>query len=474
MNESCLPMVSIIVPVYNAERFLGYCLNSLLSQTYPSFEVILVNDGSTDHSEEICRNYAGLDTRFHVHSIPNGGVSNARNTGLLLAKGDYLLFVDSDDAIAPDVLESMVAQAQATGKDLIVSDALMVDFEHPQKKHTRFSAGFLRETPCVLSREAFARMKMRLIYFTSLLECPWGKLYRRALWEKLELRFPTQLSLGEDFVINMRYYAACNGAVFLKKIGYYYNGADNDASLTQRYRPDLFNIKMYLNHELEKHLGPWEQLTLDEQNYFSSYVATSGLHCIDRVLRDDGHLTAREQKKLLQQMLADDFFLAHLQRAAYTAPQFLCWKDAVLQKDVAYLLRHSRLRQTSRSLFNRVLCKLMRICGRFLRPRGLAQRVLRVEGYFRTTGVKATFVRYHALCKQRKSFAYQTLCQQKAFGAQLAALQRELQTTHDELLIDHAELLTLRRELQAARQQAADAQLPVEAMGRTAGSAADC
>ena len=88
-------LVSIIIPVYNAEKYLGYCLNSVTSQTYRNLEIILINDGSSDCSLEICENYAAIDERISVISIKNSGVSTARNTGLDSAAGQYIQFVDS-------------------------------------------------------------------------------------------------------------------------------------------------------------------------------------------------------------------------------------------------------------------------------------------------------------------------------------------------------------------------------------------
>ena len=96
--------ISIIVPVYNAEEYLSRCLDSILEQDMTSYEVILVDDGSTDSSSLICDRYSATDPRFRTIHKPNGGVSSARNAGLNLAKGEYLMFVDSDDYIADDML----------------------------------------------------------------------------------------------------------------------------------------------------------------------------------------------------------------------------------------------------------------------------------------------------------------------------------------------------------------------------------
>ena len=100
--------ISIIIPIYNSEKFLVRCLDSILNQLYNDFEVILIDDGSKDHSLEICQRYSLLDARFKVYSKENGGVSSARNFGLSKAVGSYIVFIDSDDYIAPLFLKSYI------------------------------------------------------------------------------------------------------------------------------------------------------------------------------------------------------------------------------------------------------------------------------------------------------------------------------------------------------------------------------
>ena len=207
--------VCIIIPVYNAERYLGYSLNSVLSQTYTNWTAILVDDGSTDSSLEICRSYEAIDSRFRVVSKPNGGVSSARNAGLALAEGDYLEFLDSDDCLAQDALEKQVALATAHNSQLVIANAVMVDFNNPCGNRITLNSNWLEQSPSVLSAEEFREKRMRLIWLTALLESPWAKLYDLALWKQLGILFPEDMSLGEDFVSNMKYYSSCNNGLFL-------------------------------------------------------------------------------------------------------------------------------------------------------------------------------------------------------------------------------------------------------------------
>ena len=110
--------LSIIIPVYNAEEYLDRCLESVVDQSFTSYEVILVDDGSSDSSPLICDRYSATDPRFRTIHKANGGVSSARNAGLNLAKGEYVMFVDSDDALLPDALERMFEEV--VDEDIVI------------------------------------------------------------------------------------------------------------------------------------------------------------------------------------------------------------------------------------------------------------------------------------------------------------------------------------------------------------------
>lgn len=116
------PVISVIVPVYKAERYLNECIDSILAQTFSDFELILVDDESPDRSGEICDQYAAKDTRIRVIHKPNGGVSSARNAGLDTAKGEWIAFVDADDMIAPDMLEQLFNKAEQENADIVTCD----------------------------------------------------------------------------------------------------------------------------------------------------------------------------------------------------------------------------------------------------------------------------------------------------------------------------------------------------------------
>ena len=126
--------VSIIVPVYNAEKYLGYTISSIRRQTYKNIEIILVNDGSADGSLQICGNYAAIDPRIRVIDLPNGGVSAARNRGLAEASGGDVQFVDADDVIHTDMTRKLVEVMETYQKDLVVCGFQMIMLDAELRK----------------------------------------------------------------------------------------------------------------------------------------------------------------------------------------------------------------------------------------------------------------------------------------------------------------------------------------------------
>ena len=177
-------MISIIVPVYNAESTLDRCISALTGQTYQNIEIILVNDGSVDRSLEICRHYAAKDGRIRVIDKPNGGVSSARNAGLECAQGEFIMFCDSDDWAEPDWCEELISHYEA--------GCLVMCGHYVEGEQDYFPREIRADQHEVYQFNEIA--KLRYSFFT----CPWNKLYLAGLIRDHHLRFMEQLSNGED------------------------------------------------------------------------------------------------------------------------------------------------------------------------------------------------------------------------------------------------------------------------------------
>ncbi len=198
-------LISVIVPVYNVKDYLCLCLDGLLEQTYEDLEIILVDDGSTDGSGEICEQYAQKDDRIRVLHKPNGGQSSARNMGIDIARGKWLTFVDSDDLVAPDMIEKLYA---AIGD----GDIAMCD------RQKFVDAPVQSSQPGVVTR--YSNME----FLPKIFEAPrfiaiWGKLYRREVFQTF--RFAEGIIYEDEDALPQLIYAAREIA-YLQEEKYFY------------------------------------------------------------------------------------------------------------------------------------------------------------------------------------------------------------------------------------------------------------
>ena len=249
------PMVSIIVPIYNAEQYLRRCVDSILNQEYTDYELLLVNDGSTDASGDICEEYGDRDPRVIVIQKENTGVSDSRNRALDRARGKYLQFLDSDDWITPDATRLFVRAAEEYGCDMVISDFYRVVGERLSTK------GDIEEEG-VLTREEFAAHMMENpadFYYGVL----WNKLYRRDIVEEHNLRMDTDINWCEDFMFNLEYIRYAKVFYALHAPIYYY--VKRKGSLASQGINISKTVKMKLN--VFEYYNNFYKHVLEEEDY---------------------------------------------------------------------------------------------------------------------------------------------------------------------------------------------------------------
>lgn len=205
-------ILSVIVPVYNVLPYLERCVHSVIQQTYPRLEIILVDDGSTDGSGELCDSLAAADGRIQVIHQQNGGVAVARNTGIGASTGEYIMLVDSDDYLIPRACEELLGVALETGADMVAFEA--VSQLQPASQQVAISSG-TGEVIVMNSREAGEHY----LYGKYFQHSPWSKLYARRILE--EVPFPPGL-LAEDYAASYLHIQACRTVVHYDKTLYVY------------------------------------------------------------------------------------------------------------------------------------------------------------------------------------------------------------------------------------------------------------
>ncbi len=204
-----MPLISVVVPCYNAGPYLGDCLASLRTQTYPGLEIILVDDGSTDDSLAIAEAMAKEDGRIRVMRQENAGVSAARNAGATLAQGAYLLFVDADDTLTPEALATLLAAAQ--GQDIVSAC-------HREVYEDGGTRVFRPDKRC----RTQGQILQRLITGDSVYNSMCNKLYRRSFWTQWSLSAQPGLRIGEDALLNLTAYARAQSVIHLPAVTYEY------------------------------------------------------------------------------------------------------------------------------------------------------------------------------------------------------------------------------------------------------------
>ena len=211
-------LLSVIVPVYNVEPYLNRCVQSIVRQTYKDLEIILVDDGSTDRSPEMCDLWAGQDARIKVIHKKNGGLSSARNAGIDIAQGEVLSFIDSDDFIEPDMYQTMIFAMVESGKDIVCCGRI-VDLWGEREKRD-----FSRSSPKIYSKEDAMK---EVLCLRDIDTSAWDKVYKKSLFA--ELRYPVG-KISEDAAIILQILNESNGIFHVGKSFYHYVFRENSIS----------------------------------------------------------------------------------------------------------------------------------------------------------------------------------------------------------------------------------------------------
>ncbi len=206
--------ISVIIPVYNVEKYLPQCVESVLAQSYQNFEILLIDDGSTDQSPAICDSFAEKNTKIRVFHKANGGASTARNAGLDRASGEYVFFLDSDDYLDPQALEKLLSVLQSADADFAFCEAVTVEEESGAQSTGNYS--FHRDYGQNSGENLFAEMVQKKEFHVAV----WMNLYRRDFLEKNSLRFSEGI-MYEDCIYAYQLYKLAEKAVHVHEYLYY-------------------------------------------------------------------------------------------------------------------------------------------------------------------------------------------------------------------------------------------------------------
>lgn len=219
-----MPKVSVIVPVYKAENYIRRCLDSLLAQTMPDFELLLIDDGSPDRSGAICDEYAEKDSRIRVFHKENGGVASARQMGIENAIGEYSIHCDPDDWAEPDMLEELYAKAKETDADMVICD-----FYENRQAGQRYVS---QHIPNMHHSSVLEHLVAGTLHGST-----WNKLIRNCLYRKYSVKFPLQMTYCEDLFVVCSLLQHAIKVAYLPNAFYHYDMTVNVNSLSATARP---------------------------------------------------------------------------------------------------------------------------------------------------------------------------------------------------------------------------------------------
>ncbi len=272
MKEKARELVSVIVPIYKAEKSLHKCVNSILSQTHTNIEVVLVDDGSPDGCPRICDELSATDKRIVVIHKKNGGVSSARNEGIQRATGNYLMFVDADDWLETNAVELLLDAIVCNAVDMAICGNFNIVNEEKTPVITKGTLAKSENEVMVFVKDNYLR---------SIVATPWGKLYKKEYVDS----FLEGMSFGEDLLFNVKYFEKIKSLVLIENPLYNYKIDDTAATLTNSFSIkhfDYFEIlyRETLNYLCQKGRFPIKELTEVNYKFFYASLAFMKKCCI--------------------------------------------------------------------------------------------------------------------------------------------------------------------------------------------------
>lgn len=293
------PKISIIVPMYNAERQIDGCMSSILAQTFTDYEVILVNDGSTDRTAEICKDYVSRDGRIRYIEKKNGGAGSARNKGIEEARGEYLAFPDVDDRFEPEMYRELYDVAVSGDYDVVFSGVnYYKQGENGEPVYSRtqnIEAAFYHT-----QKECYSNL-MTFFPTTTIFDVPWNKLYRRSVVVENNVRF-SDMRRGQDAMFNLDFYHHVNRAASVDRA--YYNYLENtEADVHRKFPKNYIDMMIsYYTHLIER-LKEWGMYEGDVRVHYDSTFVLSIYSIAQRYDNPQWNLSRQEKIDYIDDIL---------------------------------------------------------------------------------------------------------------------------------------------------------------------------
>lgn len=241
------PAISIIIPAYNCEKYIADCLASIERQTFCDYEILVVDDGSNDRTQEVLQTFAKKNDRIRLFRQKNAGPSAARNTGIRNAAGDYVMFCDADDTIAPHTCEALYSHAAETSAELVLAGYVVEVIQNGKRISLEENYPLDQETGFLSGEELRRQIPKRFEYGIAHSVC--GKLFRRECLEKHSLFFDETIDIGEDLLFHLSFFPHVKTCGWVNLCLYHYYYRTSSGSLATRFQQDIFCKKVRLYRE---------------------------------------------------------------------------------------------------------------------------------------------------------------------------------------------------------------------------------
>lgn len=337
--------ISVIVPIYNAEHGLRRCIESIIHQTFSDFELILVDDGSSDDCPSICDEYAQKDFRVHVVHQENQGVSAARNKGLCIAKGTYILFVDSDDYLALDYISRLYSC-----KSELVICGMEVQDETGALLYSNCPEGEFYS-----SQRYIDYPKM---YRGNMLYSPYCKLFQREIIEKYGVRFLTNISWGEDGIFVADYISHVNAVRVLDYVGYFYVKYIGEQTLSTKIRENIIEMIVFSREYCINKMQTTSPKDMEEVKKICTEDIRQNCSYFVNLLLDSKTVKRDEKIKLLREFMRYEYVMDGLKNPDRYYKRNILVQSAVRKIDARVIVskyyRQLRKVRRHRWLYNNI------------------------------------------------------------------------------------------------------------------------
>lgn len=329
-------LISIIVPIYNVEKYLNKCIESIVNQTYENIEIILIDDGSNDNSGIICDEYAKKDNRIIVVHKENGGVSSARNKGLKIAKGEWISFVDADDWIEQTFCQTLLNKVTQEQADIALCGYNRITDNRIEKINANNQEVFLNSNEYLVKslnpQTGFGFCHMKLI--------------KKEVLKSIS--FNERIEVGEDALFNIQLSTYIKKAVFLKQP--LYNYRINNQSVVKRYDENYANKYLKSMKIIEEYI--WQEYNEEneenieiKQNYYNFVAYHIMLIIVNYCYHHDNKMCNAQRKNMLKEVINNDLFIIGLKKSNYN-------NISLTRKITLYTLKHKLYWLTA------IICKI--------------------------------------------------------------------------------------------------------------------